>query len=106
MKARSSGGERYPDTVEVGGSRPPAPTIKSCSHGASIVSMPFPFHFSEVIIMADIHVTLPDASTRVLPEGSTVADLAASIGAGLAKAAIAGRVDGELVDVAARLHEG
>ena len=29
MQARSSGGERYLDTVEVGGSRPPAPTIKS-----------------------------------------------------------------------------
>lgn len=28
MQARSSGGERYLDTVEVGGSRPPAPTIK------------------------------------------------------------------------------
>jgi threonyl-tRNA synthetase len=56
--------------------------------------------------MADIHVTLPDGSTRALPEGATVADLAASIGAGLAKAAIAGRVDGELVDVTAGLHEG
>jgi len=56
--------------------------------------------------MADIHVMLPDGSTRALPEGATVADLAASIGAGLAKAAIAGRVDGELVDVAAGLHEG
>ena len=56
--------------------------------------------------MADIHVTLPDGSTRALPEGATVADLAASIGAGLAKAAIAGRVDGEMVDVAAGLYEG
>jgi len=56
--------------------------------------------------MADIHVTLPDGSIRSLVEGATVADLAASIGAGLAKAAIAGRVDGQLVDVAAGLHEG
>jgi threonyl-tRNA synthetase len=56
--------------------------------------------------MDDIHVILPDGSTRVLPAGATVADLAASIGAGLAKAAIAGRVDGELVDVSAVLHEG
>jgi threonyl-tRNA synthetase len=55
--------------------------------------------------MADIHVTLPDGSSRVLPEGATVADLAASIGAGLAKAAIAGRIDGELVDLSAGLHE-
>jgi len=56
--------------------------------------------------MAEIHVLLPDGSSRVLTEGATVADLAASIGAGLAKAAIAGRIDGELVDVAAALHEG
>jgi len=55
--------------------------------------------------MADINVTLPDGSTRALPKGATVADLAASIGAGLAKAAIAGRIDGELVDVAACLHD-
>jgi hypothetical protein len=27
-KARSSGGERYLDTVEVGGSKPPVPTMK------------------------------------------------------------------------------
>jgi threonyl-tRNA synthetase len=56
--------------------------------------------------MADIHVTLPDGSSRVLPEGATVADLAASIGAGLAKAAIAGKIDGLLTDVAAGLHDG
>ena len=56
--------------------------------------------------MSDIHVTLPDGSTRNVPAGSSVMDLAASIGAGLAKAALAGRVDGELVDVAAPLHEG
>ena len=47
MKARSSGGERYPDTVEVDGSRPSAPTIKSRRHGASMGSMPFLFHFFE-----------------------------------------------------------
>jgi hypothetical protein len=29
LKARSSGGERYLDTVEVGGSKPPGPTIKN-----------------------------------------------------------------------------
>ncbi len=56
--------------------------------------------------MAEIHVTLPDGSSRVLPEGATVGDLAASIGAGLAKAALAGRVDGELVDITAGLHDG
>jgi len=56
--------------------------------------------------MPDIHVTLPDGSTRNVPAGSSVMDLAASIGAGLAKAALAGRVDGELVDATASLHDG
>jgi threonyl-tRNA synthetase len=44
-------------------------------------------------------LTLPDGSVRALPAGSTPADLAASIGPGLAKATIAARVNGELRDV-------
>ncbi len=43
-------------------------------------------------------VTLPDGSTRSYPEPVTVADIAADIGPGLARAAVAGRVDGRLVD--------
>ena len=43
-------------------------------------------------------VTLPDGSTREYPQALTVAAVALSIGAGLAKAALAGRVDGRLVD--------
>ncbi len=43
-------------------------------------------------------VTLPDGSRREYPRSVTVADVAASIGPGLAKAALAGRVDGRLVD--------
>ncbi len=43
-------------------------------------------------------VTLPDGSRRDYPQPVSVADVAASIGAGLAKAALAGRVDGKLVD--------
>ena len=42
-------------------------------------------------------VTLPDGSTRTFASPLTVADVAASIGAGLAKAALAGKVDGQLV---------
>ena len=42
--------------------------------------------------MADISVLLPDGSSRSLPQGSSVADLAASIGSRLAKAAVAGTV--------------
>ena len=43
-------------------------------------------------------VTLPDGSQRQYDAPLTVADVAQSIGAGLAKAALAGRVDGKLVD--------
>jgi len=45
-----------------------------------------------------IQVTLPDGSKREYPAPVTVADVAASIGPGLAKAAIAGKVDGKVVD--------
>ncbi|MCB1917837.1 MAG: TGS domain-containing protein, partial [Rhodocyclaceae bacterium] len=43
-------------------------------------------------------ITLPDGSVRSFEQPVTVADVAASIGAGLAKAALAGEVDGRLVD--------
>ena len=43
-------------------------------------------------------VTLPDGSTRSFDQTVTVHDVAADIGPGLAKAALAGKVDGELVD--------
>src|ERR1700687_4706794 len=56
--------------------------------------------------MGAITIRLPDGSTRALNEGATVHDLAASIGAGLAKAAIAGKVDGIPVDLTAPLHDG
>jgi len=45
-----------------------------------------------------IHITLPDGSKREFPGPLSVADVAASIGAGLAKAALAGKVDGQLRD--------
>ena len=51
-------------------------------------------------------VMLPDGSSKQVPEGSTIADVAASIGAGLAKAALAGKVDGKLVDLFAEVPEG
>ena len=44
-------------------------------------------------------IALPDGSVREVPEGSTPADVAAAIGPGLAKAALAARVDGELRDL-------
>jgi len=45
-----------------------------------------------------VQITLPDGSLREFPGPITVAEVAASIGAGLAKAALAGRVNGQLVD--------
>jgi len=44
-------------------------------------------------------IRLPDGSVREMPEGSTPADVAAAIGPGLAKAALAARVDGEVRDL-------
>ena len=46
-----------------------------------------------------LKISLPDGSVREMEAGSTPADVAAAIGPGLAKAAIAARVDGELRDI-------
>lgn len=46
-----------------------------------------------------IQITLPDGSRREFAAPVTVAEVAASIGTGLAKAALAGKVDGKLVDL-------
>jgi len=45
-----------------------------------------------------VQITLPDGSLREFPGPVTVAEVAAAIGAGLAKAALAGKVDGKVVD--------
>ncbi len=50
-----------------------------------------------------IAITLPDGSRREFDNPVTVLDVAASIGAGLAKAALAGKVDGKLVDTSFRI---
>ena len=44
-------------------------------------------------------IALPDGSVKEMPEGSTPADVAAAIGPGLAKAALAAKVDGEIRDI-------
>ena len=46
-----------------------------------------------------LKISLPDGSVREMAPGSTPADVAAAIGPGLAKAALAARVDGELRDL-------
>ena len=52
-----------------------------------------------------INITLPDGSQRQFPQPVTVAEVAASIGPGLAKAALAGKVDGKVVDTAYRIDQ-
>ncbi|MGE5490727.1 MAG: threonine--tRNA ligase [Actinomycetota bacterium] len=49
-------------------------------------------------------ITLPDGSQRAFEQAVTVAEVAASIGAGLARAALAGKVDGKLVDTSFRIE--
>ncbi|MGD1050963.1 MAG: threonine--tRNA ligase [Solirubrobacteraceae bacterium] len=53
-----------------------------------------------------IHVTLPDGNALELPDGSSGADVAAAIGPGLARAALAIEVDGELRDLARAVEDG
>src|SRR3954463_3341742 len=53
-----------------------------------------------------MHAVLPDGTRKELDDGATGADLAASIGAGLARAALAVKVDGELRDLARPLPDG
>jgi threonyl-tRNA synthetase len=49
------------------------------------------------------NIRLPDGSSKSFPAPVTVADIAASIGAGLARAALAGKVNGKLVDTSHRI---
>lgn len=52
-----------------------------------------------------IKITLPDGSTREVAMGTTPAQIAADIGPGLAKAALAAKIDGELRDIMRPLEE-
>ncbi len=56
--------------------------------------------------MPNITVSLPDGSTRSLPEGATVRDVATDISPRLAAAALAGKIDGALVDVDRVVSDG
>ena len=71
--------------------------VKSRHSGLPVKSAARP-RFFFFLIKNMIQVTLPDASKRDFPQPVTVAEVAASIGAGLAKAALGGKVDGLLVD--------
>src|SRR5262245_54446764 len=50
-------------------------------------------------LMSQINVTLPDGSSRSVPSGTTVGDLATLISPGLGKAALAGKVGDRVVDL-------
>jgi threonyl-tRNA synthetase len=50
------------------------------------------------------NIKLPDGSVKTFPGPVTVAEVAQSIGAGLARAALAGKVDGKLVDTSHRIE--
>ena len=53
-----------------------------------------------------MNVQLPDGSQREVPENATVADVAAAIGKRLAKDALAGKVNGKVVDVYTKVPDG
>ena len=53
--------------------------------------------------MSQVTVTLPDGSQRDFDSGTTVLEVARSIGSRLARAALVGKVDGQLVDLTTRL---
>jgi threonyl-tRNA synthetase len=53
-----------------------------------------------------MQVVLPDGTAKDLPDGASGADLASSIGAGLARAALAVKVDGDVRDLTRPLHDG
>lgn len=55
---------------------------------------------------SQISVSLPDGSTRTLPSPCTLADVAANIGPGLARNAVAGKVNGQLADLNTELKGG
>ena len=60
----------------------------------------FPLIESTDFVMSEMfRITLPDGSVREVAPGTTPADIAAAIGPGLAKAALAAQVDGELRDL-------
>ncbi|MEN1985413.1 MULTISPECIES: threonine--tRNA ligase [Paenibacillus] len=53
-----------------------------------------------------VNIKLPDGSVREYAEGSNIEDVAASISSGLRKNAVAGKLDGIVVDLSTPLHEG
>jgi len=61
---------------------------------------------SETDGQADVTVVLPDGSELDVPAGATVEDVAFEIGPGLGRDTVAGKIDGELVEKHAEVHDG
>ena len=61
--------------------------------------VPSRFIADQISFMSQVNVTLPDGSSRSVPSGTTVGDLATLISPGLANAALAGKVGDRLVDL-------
>ncbi|MFO8115245.1 MAG: threonine--tRNA ligase [Halorubrum sp.] len=61
---------------------------------------------SETDAQADVTVVLPDGSELDVPAGATVEDVAFEIGPGLGRDTVAGKIDGELVEKQATVHDG
>jgi threonyl-tRNA synthetase len=57
-------------------------------------------------MLTEVTVFLPDGSARAVPAGTTIGDLAAQIGRRLGAAAVAGELDGVLVDLSRPLPDG
>jgi len=57
-------------------------------------------------LSSQVSVFLPDGSTRTLPAPCSLADVALNIGPGLAKSAVAGKIDGKLCDLSCELKGG
>jgi threonyl-tRNA synthetase len=55
--------------------------------------------------MSNIQITFPDGAVKEYPKGTTIEDIAGSISSGLKKQAIAGKFNGQLVDLRRELHE-
>ena len=61
---------------------------------------------SETDAQTEVTVVLPDGSDLSVPAGSTVEDVAYEIGPGLGRDTVAGKIDGELVEKHATVHDG
>src|SRR5687768_16519092 len=79
--------------------------LVGASGSAGFAGSPFSVPFSAADLTM-LTLTLPDGSSRQFPDGTTSRQVAESIGKRLAKDAIAARLDGTIVDLAAELPAG